>query len=252
MKSILFFTIILVVFFSCKKKTVVPEPVTTSIKKSTDSVESLNIKFNTELTYGKLVDIEGNIYQTIKMGDDLWMAENLRTTHYLNGDTIAQLYDYDSDVSLIDEPKYYMSFDNDTASINYANGYIWYTVNDTRGICPHGWHVPTLTDWNNLITSIGGETATGGKLKEVGVMHWVSPNEDATNESGFTAVGAGYQSKNGSRLFLTSGAFWWSNTPYFTDYAWSVSVKTGSSNVTKSFNQNKKDLLNVRCVKNKI
>lgn len=249
MKSIFFFAFFSMLLFSCKKKTVVPEP-TSDKKKSTDSIESINIKFNTNLVYGKLVDIEGNIYQTIKIGDATWMAENLRTKHYLNKDTIEQIFDYNSDISLIDEPKFYMSFDSDTSSINYANGYTWYTINDSRGICPYGWHVPTLTDWENLITSIGGESATAGKLKEVGVMHWTSPNEDATNESGFTAVGAGYQSKNGSRLFLTAGAVWWSNTPYFTDYAWSVSIKSGSSNVVKSFNQNKKDALSVRCVKN--
>jgi uncharacterized protein (TIGR02145 family) len=251
MKQCLLLVLLIVAFSSCKKKTVVPEP-TSNIKKSSDSVESVNLKFNTTLTYGKLVDIEGNIYQTIKIGDDTWMAENLRTTHYLNGDTIAQMFDYNSDISLLDEPKFYIAFDSDTASINYANAYTWFTVNDSRGICPFGWHIPTNSDWDNLITSIGGDVATGGKLKEVGVMHWVSPNQDATNESGFTAVGAGYQSKNGNRLFLTSGAFWWSNTPYFTDYAWSISIKSGSTNVTKSFNQNKKDALNVRCVKNKI
>ena len=252
MKLSLYFVLLLLVFSSsCKKKTVVPEP-TPEIKKSLDSVESVNLKFNTALTYGKLIDIEGNVYQTIKIGDDTWMAENLRTSHYLNGDTITQIIDYDSDISLLDTPKCYISFDSDTASINYANAYTWFTVNDTRGICPFGWHIPILKDWDNLLISIGGEIATAGKLKEVGVMHWVSPNEDATNESGFTAVGAGYQSKNGNRLFLTSGAMWWTNTPYFTDYAWSISIKTGSSNVTKSFNQNKKDALPVRCVKNKI
>ncbi|HUX97818.1 MAG TPA: fibrobacter succinogenes major paralogous domain-containing protein [Bacteroidales bacterium] len=159
-------------------------------------------------------DIDGNTYKVARIGSQIWMAENLKTTRYNNGQTIGTTIPATKDI--IDEimPKYQWAYDGDEKNVAvYGRLYTWYAVIDSRNICPVGWHVPTNAEWDTLVKNIGGENLAGGKLKEKGIEHWASPNTGATNESGFTALPGGLRVRyNSMGEFHTIGGsgFWWS------------------------------------------
>jgi uncharacterized protein (TIGR02145 family) len=149
-----------------------------------------NVATFTTQIYGTVTDVEGNSYKTVNIGTQVWMAENLKTTEYRNGDLIETTTPITLDISDQNEPKY--QWDNyngsETNVLTYGRLYTWYTVSDYRGICPAGWHVPTEKDLESLVTFLGGNMVAGGKLKENGTAHWYSPNTGATNETGFSAL----------------------------------------------------------------
>jgi uncharacterized protein (TIGR02145 family) len=171
-----------------------------------------------------LIDIDGNSYNTVKIGDQVWMAENLKVTHFRNSDPIPTGHTYLEWNSL--STGAYAVYDNNEANADtYGYLYNWYAVNDSRNIAPEGWHVPTDEEWQTLVDYLGGEDVAGRKLKEAGTEHWNSKNRSnkgATNESGFTAL------PGGSRQFGYSGIYYnmydfgyfWSSTEYGSDYAW--------------------------------
>jgi len=154
--------------------------------------------FNPDKSYGSMTDIDGNIYKTIKIGNQTWMAENLRVSKYRNGDAIPNILDNEEWAALTTGAfcNYNNTSDLDTVA-TYGRLYNWYAVADTRGIAPEGWRVPTTADWNDLIDLLGGDTIASNALKEVGDTHWLDPYE-STNSSGFTAIPSGsrYLEKN--------------------------------------------------------
>ncbi|MEI6821919.1 MAG: fibrobacter succinogenes major paralogous domain-containing protein [Bacteroidota bacterium] len=160
---------------SCKKDNNISTPV------------SINgIYFNPNLTYGTLKDIDSNVYRTIKIGTQTWMAENLKVTKYRNGDTIPKVTK--------DSVWRYLtigaccSYNNDNSNIaTYGRLYNHYTIVDPRNVCPVGWHVPRYTEWDTLVACLGSNPGT--KLKETGNSHWY--HSGGTNESGFTALPSG-------------------------------------------------------------
>jgi uncharacterized protein (TIGR02145 family) len=167
------------------------------------------IIFNTNLTYGSVSDIDGNNYKTIQIGTQTWMAENLKTTKYNDGTTIPFETD-DTAWSGLTTPAYcWYNNDEKRYRAPYGALYNWYTVN-TGKLCPSGWHVPGYGEWMTLATFLGGASVAGGKLKETGTTHWTTPNEGATNESGFTALAGGFRRDYFSRI----GDFgnWWSSS----------------------------------------
>ncbi len=190
---------------------------------------SLLLMFGTACSIGAcmaqtVTDIDGNVYPTVVIGSQVWMAENLKVTRYQNGDTIPNVtqslvWDY----MVIGARCYY---DNDSAaySATYGALYNWYAMVDERQICPAGWHVSTDHEWNVLAlyldptvdTLVNGSwsgTDIGGQLKEVGTVHWNAPNEGATNSSGFTALPAGQRyGENHYRHFNEEG-LWWTSSP---------------------------------------
>ena len=140
---------------------------------------------------GTMTDQDGNVYKTVKIGDQWWMAENLKVTHYRNGDAIPNITDDDELMNLTIGA--YCAYDNDES---YADiyGYLYngFAVADNRNIAPPGWHVPTFKEIFTLGDYLGGDNVAGGKLKETGTTHWSTPNTGATNESCFSALPAGY------------------------------------------------------------
>jgi uncharacterized protein (TIGR02145 family) len=145
------------------------------------------VYFNPELSYGKLIDIDGNVYKTIQIGTQNWMAENLRTTKTRSGTPIP----YDSEWR-INATKGYCWHNNDSVTYKKVYGAIYnssYIM--SSNICPEGWHVPTQDEWITLLDFLGGKELAGGKLKEKGIYHWSAPNDGATNESGFSALPGG-------------------------------------------------------------
>jgi len=168
---------------------------------------------------GTMTDIDGNVYQTVKVGDQWWMAENLKVTHYRNGATIPLVTNSDDWPNLSTGAR--CAYDNDQSEVaTYGYLYNWYAVDDSRNIAPSGWHVPSNAEWQTLVDYLGGDDVTGGKLKETGTNHWESPNEGATNESGFAALPGGYRYGGGNFYVLGYVAYFWSSTEISSNYAW--------------------------------
>lgn len=163
------------------------------------------IIFNPDLTYNSVSDIDGNIYKTIQIGAQAWMAENLKTTKFNDGSPIPYIADA-TDWSQLSAPGYCW-YNNDAESFKTVIGalYNWYTTdvagNGGKNVCPSGWHVPTDPEWTILTDYLGGLSVAGGKLKESGISHWQSPNINASNESGFTAIPGGYRSYTDGAYF---------------------------------------------------
>lgn len=156
-------------------------------------------------------DIDDNEYTMIKIGDQTWMGENLKVTHYRNGDPIehvTQASEWDSETG-----KYGVYQNNEIVASIAGNLYNWYAATDPRNIAPEGWRVPTDADWTKLITYLGGENVAGGKLKSTNPEFWADPNTGATNSSNFGAVGGG-QAGGGSQLgvsLFVVGIYWTSS-----------------------------------------
>jgi uncharacterized protein (TIGR02145 family) len=171
------------------------------------------ISFTTSSASTSVTDIDGNVYSTITIGNQVWMQENLKTKKYCNGDLIGTTTPDTLDISGENTPKYQWAYNGEESNVAlYGRLYTWYAVTDSRGICPLGWHVPTDEEWTTLTTYLGGEDISGGKLKEIGTNHWVNPNMGATNETGFTALPSGYRQYYGTFYAIGYGGIWWSTT----------------------------------------
>lgn len=210
--AILLAGLLITLLFSCKKdESSVPEG---AIKPLTE------IKFNPDLTYGTMADQDGNTYKTIVIGTQAWMAENLRTIHYRNGDPIPNVTGGKAWVDLTSGA--YCNYNNDAKySEIYGRLYNLYSVLDNRNIAPPGWHVPSYDDWLTMlllldpqyVVNCGLSNEAGLKLKETGWTHWDNMGEQGTNETGFTAIPGGIREpySNGSSWFLSGFGTWWNS-----------------------------------------
>ena len=181
-----------------------------------------------------VTDIDGNIYETIQIGDQEWMAENLKVTHYRDGTAITNVTDNAPWVALTTEA--YCIYNNNVSNEvdTYGALYNWYAVADSRNIAPEGWHVPTDAEWQVLVDYLGGDAVAGGKMKEAGTTHWLDPNMGATNESGFTALPGGYRWKtDGTYRGMGIGGYFWSATEYDSVSAWSRNLGYHGPNVNR-------------------
>ena len=145
---------------------------------------------------GTVTDNEGNVYQTVKIGDQWWMAENLKTTKYNDDTAIPNIAGITAWQSLLTGAYCWFNNDESANKDTYGALYNWHAVSSDK-LCPSGWHVPSDAEWTTLENYLGGIAVVGMKLKEAGNVHWASPNTGATNESGFTALPGGYRSPNG-------------------------------------------------------
>jgi uncharacterized protein (TIGR02145 family) len=155
------------------------------------------IIFNPSLSYGSVTDIDGNVYKTIVIGSQIWMAENLKTTKYNNNTPIPLVVDNVVWRNLTTPGYSWYNNDEETYKDIYGALYNWNTVN-TGKLCPIGWHVPLFAEVDTLITYLGGENVAGGKMKETGTTHWKAPNTEATNSSGFTGLPNSFRNASGS------------------------------------------------------
>jgi len=172
-----------------------------------------SVVFKLGLTYGTMTDQEGNVYKTITIGTQTWMAENLRVTKYRNGDPLPNLAANAAwAASTTGAYCSYENMDNIDEITTYGRLYNWYAVSDSRNIAPTGWHIPTDAEWTTLTTALFGENIAGGKMKETGTTHWSDPNKGATNESGFSAIPAGYRDNYTSSFkYRAYHCFYWSS-----------------------------------------
>jgi uncharacterized protein (TIGR02145 family) len=187
-------------FFSCSEKSTEP--------KDEDTV----------------TDIDGNVYKTVKIGDQWWMAENLKVRHYRNGDEIPNV--------TVDTTWFnttagaYCNLYHDTAYADtFGSLYNWYAVNDIRNIAPVDWHVPSYEDYQILEDYLGGKDIAGGKMKATGTIEggdglWYNPNTGASNSSGFSALPGGDRSSGGSFQSIGYAACFWTSTEGSDNFAW--------------------------------
>lgn len=200
-----------------------------------------------DVTLEHLTDIDGNVYVAVSIGTQVWMAENLKVTKYNDGTSIPYVTGLD-DVSTLTTGAFTYFEDNPANGVTYGALYNWHAVS-SGNLCPIGWHVPSDAEWTTLINFLGGESAAGGKLKELGTTHWNAPNTDATNDSGFTALPAGYLFDNGNYNSLGNVTHWWSSTQSDADSAWDRYVYFQNGSVTKG-NYSKQVFYSCRCLKN--
>lgn len=189
---------------------------------------------------------DGIIYKTVKIGNQWWMAENLKTTKYSNGEDIPNVTDDNDWMKL--KLGAYSNYDNDTANVTiYGRLYNGYSVFDDRGLCPQGWHVPTSDEWTILTNYLGGERMAAGKLRETGVAHWKRPYASTTNSSGFTALPNGCREDSGAFKDIGVKAFWWSTTTYAPTHALGRGLDYNNSYLQTYLS--KRTGYSVRCIK---
>jgi len=175
-------------------------------------------------TTGTVTDIDGNVYHTVTIGNQEWMAENLA-------------YEPSSGN--------YWAYDNDNSNVEtYGYLYDWETALD---VCPTSWHLPSDAEWSTLTTYLGGESVAGGKLKEIGITHW-KPNTAATNETGFTALPGGFRNNSGTFLKIGDYGYWWSATEVSATNAWNR-VMYYDYSVVFRYSNYKEFWYSVRCVR---
>lgn len=177
-----------------------------------------------------------------------WMTTNLDVDRYRNGDPIPHVTDPAAWAVLTTGAYCYYNNDSATYAADYGKLYNWYAVNDPRGLAPEGWHVPTHFEWTTLTDCLGGLSVAGGLMKETGTTHWLSPNTDATNFSGFTGLPGG--SRNGVGTFGSFGYYggWWSSTEYSSVNAWGRFLDYSSGFVYVSYDY-KQNGFSVRCLR---
>lgn len=202
-------------------------------------------------TAGSVKDIDGNVYKTVKIGNQVWMAENLKVIHYRNGDAIPNRTDDDEWDSSTGG---YSSYDNDETNFGIYGGlYNWFAVNDSRKIAPEGWHVPTDAEWQELVEYLGGNMLAGGKMKSTGIIEggdglWRGSNENDSNESGFSALPGGYRYSHGVFDGIGSNAYFWSGTESRGGNAWHRYLYYGKTNVYRDDSDWRQAGYSVRCV----
>jgi uncharacterized protein (TIGR02145 family) len=208
-----------------------------------DKPGEIKITFNP----GAGVTFDGYNYRTIILGNGQeWMAENLRTETYANGDSIPNITDSSQWANL--NTGAWVHNNNDSQYENpYGKLYNWYTIADSRNVCPNGWHVPTDAEWTVLSNYLGGDAVAGGKMKSTETQYWQSPNTDASDESGFSGLPGGIRGNGGVIPVGTSG-HWWSSTEFGTNVAFSNSLYYRIGNLVRSGNP-KTNGFSVRCLR---
>jgi uncharacterized protein (TIGR02145 family) len=209
-----------------------------------------DLTFTTINTSTQVTDIDGNIYNIVTIGTQIWLKENLKTTKYNDGTVIPNVTDITAWSA--NTTGAYCDYSNIPANSNtYGRLYNWYVVGSTnpKNVCPTGWHVSTDAEWTALATYLGGGSIAGGKLKEAGTTHWATPNTGATNETGFTALPGGYRSQSGSFGLSGTYSFWWSATEGGTTFAF-YRYMFNTSGSLGSGDNDKHGGFYVRCLKN--
>lgn len=190
-------------------------------------------------------DIDGNTYDVIRIGNQVWMKQNLKTTNFNDGSTIGWAANASAWATLTTDA-YCWYQDNISYKNTYGALYNWYAVSNGR-LCPSDWRVATDDDWNILSTFAGGPTVAGAKLKETGTSHWASPNTGATNDYLFTALPGGCRSDAGAWQNLTTHGYWWTSTELSPD-SWYRDIQNSSENMVRAI-RDKNYGMSVRCIK---
>jgi len=193
-----------------------------------------------------IVDNDGNTYNVIRIGTQVWMKENLKTTTFNDDVAIAYVTGTTAWANLTSHG--YCWYNNDTGNKNtYGALYNWYAVASGK-LCPVGWHIPSDDECIELEDYFGFTIPAGGKLKETGTTHWASPNTGATDEVGFKALPGGLRTETGTFQFITNYGYWWTSTEYNTHNEWYRELEYNSDNVVRYYKDDNNGM-SVRCIK---
>lgn len=194
----------------------------------------------TAISFSQVTDYDGNVYNTVTIGNQIWLKENLQSLHYADGTEITEVWAYN---------------DNENNVPIYGRLYTWNgamnynTVQGAQGVCPDGWHIPTHAEWTDLGLFLGGNSVAGGKMKSIGTQYWQSPNTGATNESGFTGLPAGEWDSSNNYWLMGVAAVIWSSTQTSSTFARYRSLSYDNAELL-SLNYLKNFRYSVRCIKN--
>ncbi|MEN8156940.1 MAG: FISUMP domain-containing protein [Bacteroidota bacterium] len=228
--------------------------------------------FNPDLEYGTLSDTDGNTYKTIQIGNQVWMAENLRATTYSDGTAIPLVED-STTWSALGVADIAYCWNNNEINFAYGALYNWAAAmhgaassdanpSTVQGVCPDGWHLPGDLEWKELEMYLGMSQAEaeadgnfrgtdeGGKLKETGIRHWPYPNSNGTNESGFTGTPGGVRYYNGSFYSLGQDAYFHTSTANTDNYVWYRRLNDYWPNVMRRYTDRRSGF-SVRCVEDR-
>ncbi len=187
-------------------------------------------------------------YDDLTIGSQVWTSKNLEVTTYRNGDVIPQVTDPTQWANLTTGAWCYYNNDAANGAI-YGKLYNWYAVNDSRGLAPAGWHIPTDAEWATVGTSLGGNSVAGGKMKATGTTYWASPNTGATNQAGFGGLGGGFRNSDGNFYNILTDGYYWSATSSSTTDALFRYLNSGNANLNTYSGLSKKIGYTIRCVK---
>lgn len=228
------------------------------------SISLTNCKKNEEskepVSNDTVTDIDGNVYKTVTIGTQVWMAENLRTSKYRNGAPIPYVVN-DADWSKL-QTGAQCNYNNDETIVNkYGKLYNWHAVNDSRNIAPVGWHIPTNNEWTTLEFYVAGQIGTSGSVAKAlasktdwntsSVVNSVGNNLVENDTTGFTAFPSGFRVKSGTFNYFGKYAGWWSSTEfeYIKDSVWNRSLNFEYSILWKNIYYFKETGFSVRCIK---
>lgn len=215
------------------------------------ATNSVGTAYGSEYTFrtdpATVTDADNNVYTVIRIGTQLWMKENLKTTKYRTG-TAIPLASADAAWTSLTAGGYCWYDNDDSNKPDYGALYNWFAAT-TGNLCPTGWHVPNDdTDWITLENFLGGASPAGGKLKETGTTHWNTPNTGATNETGFTALPGGYRHPDGSFSEMGNNGYWWSSREFNTTDAYFKKMQNVSDKTFRAY-MDKNGGMSVRCIK---
>jgi uncharacterized protein (TIGR02145 family) len=248
-RTLLVVVFILVFIFNCKKDEV---------------VNNNDLIFNPNLAYKNLTDIDGNVYKTIQIGTQEWMAENLKTTRYNNGDLIGTTTPATLDITSETEPRYQWAYEGNENNVSrYGRLYTWYAVTDNRKVCPTDWHLPSADEWSvllNYLVSNGynyDHSITGNKVAKslAALSGWyenflpgnVGHDQSSNNRSGFSALPGGARDNRGIFDGIIYHADWWSSTESSTTNAYPWGIYSGYEGMGKG-DTFKENGFSVRCI----
>ncbi|MEI6455736.1 MAG: fibrobacter succinogenes major paralogous domain-containing protein [bacterium] len=199
-----------------------------------------------------VVDYDGNIYHKVTIGTQVWLTGNLKTTHYRNGDSIP-LVTSDAQWKVLTTGAWCIYDNLPSNAKTYGRLYNWHAVNDSRGLCPEGWHVPSVNDWNSLALFLGGENVAGGKMKTTGTIEqgngfWYEPNTGATNSSGFNGLPGGYRINYGNYYSIGNVAYFWSSSDTTLVNSWNFVLDANNENLIRHYNFQTNGF-SVRCIR---
>jgi uncharacterized protein (TIGR02145 family) len=207
---------------------------------------SNQIKLTTNTASTTISDIEGNSYNTINIGNQIWMTSNLSTSRFRNGVYIPYILNSTQWANTKSPALSFYNHDNNFES-NYGKQYNWYAVADPQGLCPVGWHIPSNNEWTILSDFLGGLNVAGGKMKATGTQFWSFPS-NGNNSSGFTGLPGGFRNIDGTFGILGYNGFWWSATDENEQKAFNRSI-IYTDNVLSVGSSSKNQGFSVRCIK---
>jgi len=196
-------------------------------------------------------DIDGNVYNTVQIGTQCWTQSNLRVSKYRNGDNIPNITDGAQwSQTNTNSTGAWCNYSNDASNgTTYGKLYNWYAVNDSRGLCPTGWHVPTDAEWTTLENHLGGSSVAGGAMKSTTGWNY---SGNGTNSSGFTGLPGGARVYDGGFHDMGITCYWWSSSVAGSGIAWCFNLIFMTANLNRYDYIGPRNGFSVRCIRDSL